>query len=44
MGRSTNVSAKPAVDQPFRLHVLGNVRPLQPIRVLLAGRDTRYSG
>jgi len=32
------VSAKPAVDQPFRLLVLGNVRPLQPIRVLLAPR------
>jgi DNA-binding response OmpR family regulator len=42
MGRSTNLSAEPAADQPYRLNVLGNVRPLQPIRVLLAGRDTRY--
>jgi hypothetical protein len=42
MGRSTNSSAEPAADKPFRLHALGNVRPLRPIRVLLAGRDTRY--
>jgi hypothetical protein len=42
MGRSTNLSAELAADQPYRLHVLGNVRPLKPIRVLLAGRDTRY--
>ena len=42
MGRSTNTSAEPAADQPFRLHALGNVRPLRPVRVLLAGRDTRY--
>src|SRR5260221_4606702 len=29
-------------DQPFQLHALANVRPLRPIRVLLAGRDPRY--
>ena len=29
-------------DHPFRLHALANVRPLRRIRVLVAGRDTRY--
>jgi len=29
-------------DHPFRLHALENVRPLRPVRVLLAGRDLRY--
>ncbi len=29
-------------DQLFQLHALANVRPLRPIRVLLAGRDPRY--
>jgi hypothetical protein len=29
-------------EQPFRLPALANVRPLRPIRVLLAGRDRRY--
>jgi CheY-like chemotaxis protein len=29
-------------DSPFRLPALANVRPLRPIRVLLAGRDPRY--
>jgi hypothetical protein len=29
-------------DHPFRLHALANVRPLRPVRVLLAGRDPRY--
>lgn len=29
-------------DPPFRLPALANVRPLRPVRVLLAGRDPRY--
>jgi DNA-binding NtrC family response regulator len=29
-------------DHPFRLHALANVRPLRPVRVLVAGRDPRY--
>jgi hypothetical protein len=42
MGTSTDSRAEPAADQPFRVPALGNVRPLRPIRVLLAGRDARY--
>jgi hypothetical protein len=29
-------------DHPFRLHALANVRPLRPVRVLVAGRDLPY--
>lgn len=29
-------------EHPFRLHALANVRPLRPVRVLVAGRDKRY--
>jgi DNA-binding NtrC family response regulator len=29
-------------DHPFRLHALANVRPLRPVRLLVAGRDQRY--
>ena len=29
-------------DHPFRLHALANVRPMRPVRVLVAGRDPRY--
>jgi hypothetical protein len=37
-----NLSQPEQSEQSFRLPALANVRPLRPIRLLLAGRDRRY--